>query len=159
MAGSVEHQRGGIFALCRLIERFAEAIEFDLLERCGWSLDDLGMAFSWHDLWVLVFRWQKTPGTATCDAVQGVEHWSVSDQLLASIFDLLQIGNWQRAGKKSAPKPKRLQRPWEKTRTRKLGSNPIPISKFSDWWESKAGSKRGKRSRTRNRVDPPGTEL
>ncbi|WP_425836943.1 hypothetical protein [Microbacterium sp. PA5] len=102
-------------------------------------------------------RWQKTPGTATCESVQGVVHWPVTDQLLATIYDVLQHANWQRSGKKNAPKPKRLQRPWEKTAARKLGSMPIPISKFNDWWDSKRKeTSRGRRRRARNSVGEAG---
>lgn len=31
--------------------------------------------------------------------------------MLASIIDVLQVSNWQRAGKKSNPRPKPLRRP------------------------------------------------
>jgi arginase family enzyme len=31
--------------------------------------------------------------------------------MLAAVIDILQMSNWQRAGKKSAPKPKPLRRP------------------------------------------------
>lgn len=61
----------------------------------------------------------------------------MTDQLLAALVDLLQVGNWQRAGRKHAPKPKRLPRPWEKSKGKQLGSAPIPVSKFNDWWDSK----------------------
>lgn len=66
----------------------------------------------------------------------------MTDQLLAAVVDLLQVSNWQRAGKKHAPKPKRLRRPWEKPKGRQLGAKPIPISKFDAWWDSKR-KKRG----------------
>ncbi len=89
----------------------------------------------------MVRAFQRDPSTATSRAVHG-EHWSITDQLLAAIVDILQFGNWQRAGKKHAPKPKRLPRPWEKARGRQLGSKPIPISKFDAWWESKRKSKK-----------------
>ena len=134
MAGSIEHRRGGIYALCRLIDRHGEAIEYDLL-MAGWSLDDLGEKLTWRDLWVLVQRWMSTPGFATCDAVQGAVHWPVVPQLLAELIDILNQANWQRAGRKSAPKPKRFPRPWEKAKARKIGSDPIPMSKFNDWWD------------------------
>jgi hypothetical protein len=137
VAGSVEHHGGGIFSLCRLIERYAEAIEFDLLV-AGRSLDDLGWSLSWRDLLVLIKRWQRVPGTATSEAITGVVHWATTDQLLAYIYDALQTGNWQRAGKKSAPKPKPFPRPWQKPAGQKLGSKPIPISEFDDWWDSQA---------------------
>lgn len=138
MAGGVGDQRGGILSLCRLIERYGEAIEFDLLQ-VGRSLDELGDSLSWRDLWVLVMRWQKTPGTATCEAVHDVVLWDTPTQILAGIFDLLGISNWQRAGKRSARKPKPLDRPWDKkAKSRSFGSDPIPISQFNDWWDRAA---------------------
>ncbi len=90
----------------------------------------------------MVRRFQADPTTATARSMHG-PYWAVTDQLLATVIDLLQVGNWQRAGKKSAPRPKRLQRPWEKPAERKFGSKPIPISRFNDWWESKRKKKRG----------------
>lgn len=159
MAGSVGYRPGGIFSLCRLIERFGEAIEFDLLTTAGRSLDELGESLSWRDLWVLVMRWQKTAGTATSEAIHGVVHWSTADQLNAMLVDLIAFGNWQRAGRKNAPKPKRLTRPWEKKRAQKFGSNPIPISKFNDWWDSKRkAATHGRRRRAGNSVDPSRTD-
>lgn len=102
----------------------------------GWSLDDLGVTLSWRDLQVLVDRWQTLPGTATCAAVQGKEHWIQTDVLLAELVDLIASGNWQRGGNKHAPKPKRFPRPWEKANAQKLGADPIPISEFDNWWNS-----------------------
>lgn len=106
----------------------------------GWSLDDLGYSLSWRDLQVLVQRWQKLPGTALCTAING-EHWSTTDQLLAELIDRVSIGNWQRAGKQHAPKPKRFPRPWEKAKAKRFGSKPIALSKFKDWWDGKAGTR------------------
>lgn len=140
MAEGRRYQPGGIFSLVELIDRHYEAIEADLLDR-GWRLAQVGSAFSWRDLLVMVRRFSALPDTATARAVHG-EHWSVTDQLLAATVDLLGAGNWQRAGKKSAPKPKPLQRPWERPKGRKLGAKPIPISRFNDWWDSKR-NKRG----------------
>lgn len=141
MAGGVHGQRGGILALCRLIERYGDALEYDLL--CsGRSLDELGDSLSWRDLQVLVRRWQVTPGFALCDAVQGHELWSTTDQILAELVDELRRNSWLTAGKASAPRPKRTPRPWEKPSTKQFGSDPIPLSQFDDWWESGKSSRR-----------------
>lgn len=140
MAGGLRGEPGGIRGLCELIDEHAEAIEADLLE-WGWRLADVGVRFSWRDLLVMVRRFQALPSTATSRAIHG-EHWSVTDQLLAAVTDLLQVGNWQRQNKKSAPKPKPLTRPWEKPKGRRFGANPIPIHKFNDWWDSKAKKKK-----------------
>ncbi len=42
---------------------------------------------------------------------QEAELWGVSEYLLAQAVDLLAGANWQRAGKKSAPRPKPIPRP------------------------------------------------
>lgn len=61
--------------------------------------------------------------------------WSVEAQILAEAVDALNLANWQRGGRRSAPKPKPLPRPWLKPKGRSLGSDPIPISAFNDWWD------------------------
>jgi len=97
------------------------------------------------------------PTSALAEAMHG-PRWSITDQLLALIYDVLNIGNWQRAGKRSAPKPKPLLRPWQKAKSTSLGSDPIPISEFADWWDSKAKKRGsdGRRRRARNRLGPAG---
>lgn len=136
MAEGLGHHGGGILGLYGLLKEHGEAIEFDLLE-CGMRLDDLGSeALTWRDLLVLVRRWQTNPTTALAESVHGVR-WTITDQLLALVHDLLNQGNWQRAGKKTAPRPKPLPRPWE-TKATSLGRDPIPISEFNDWWDSPA---------------------
>lgn len=141
MAGGLGREPGGIRSLCELIDQHSEAIESDLLER-GYRLADVGVRYSWRDLLVMVRRFQAVPTTATSRSIHG-ERWSVTDQLLAAVVDLLQVGNWQRQKSKSAPRPKPLQRPWEKAKTRSFGSGAIPISQFADWWDSKRKKKRG----------------
>lgn len=37
--------------------------------------------------------------------------WTTTDELLASVYDAVQSGNWQRQQNKHAPRPKRFPRP------------------------------------------------
>jgi hypothetical protein len=37
--------------------------------------------------------------------------WDLTSYLLAGTFDALQVGNWQRAGDKKAPRPRPFPRP------------------------------------------------
>lgn len=67
--------------------------------------------------------------------------WDISAQLLAMVADSIAQGNWQRAGKKSAPRPKPIPRPWEKKRTQQLGRDAIPVADFSGWWDAQAKPK------------------
>lgn len=140
MAEGLRSHSGGILGLHRFLEEHGEAVEFDLLTH-GYSYDDRGTeALSWRALWVLVRRWQQRPDTATSESVHGVR-WGVTDQLLAVIADDLAVANWQRAGKKNAAKPKPIQRPWEKSKSRALGKDPIPVSQFDGWWETQSKKK------------------
>lgn len=55
---------------------------------------------------------QSPPGSAVHRAVTGPDHaWDLHGHLLAGIFDLLAISNWQRGGDEHAKKPDRLPRP------------------------------------------------
>lgn len=64
--------------------------------------------------------------------------WGVAEQLLAMVADSLAQGNWQRAGKKSAPRPKPIPRPWQKQKTQTLGRDAIPVAEFDGWWDAQA---------------------
>ncbi|MFF2631956.1 hypothetical protein ACFVR6_03645 [Microbacterium sp. NPDC058021] len=138
MAGDVVDHAGGIYGLLDLVDEHQEAVEYELL-RAGHRLRDVpSKQLNWRDLYVLLRRWQKTPHNAVGEAIHGHALWSIEEQLLAVAVDTLAFANWQRMRKPHAPKPKRLPRPWEASKGRQLGSEPIPISQFDDWWESKA---------------------
>lgn len=79
---------------------------------------------------------QQDPKSALSIEIHGVT-WSIEAQLLAEAVDALNQANWQRAGRQTAPRPKRVPRPWEETKATSIGSDPIPISQFDDWWDSK----------------------
>lgn len=61
--------------------------------------------------------------------------------LLADLFDnlsamqFLYIKSKTKKGKAKQPKP--YPRPWRKDKTRKVGRDPVPVSKFWDWWEKR----------------------
>lgn len=98
---------------------------------------DIGGAISWRELLTLVRRWQRTPGTALCESVHG-EQWGATEHLLATVLDALGIANWQRAGNRSAPRPKPVPRPGQTTPgARGLGRDAIPIDRFDAWWDRK----------------------
>lgn len=125
---------GGIAGLCWLLAKHGDAIEYDLLA-LGYRLDDLGEGLSWRDLWVVVTN--APPGSALVRAIAG-HVWSVTDYLLASVIDQLATANWQRQGKASARRPKPIPRPGvEDENTKVYGREPIPISQFDDWWNTR----------------------
>lgn len=111
------------------------AFQYDLV-RMGKTLDIAGThRFPWDDVILLARRLQFDPSSALATEIHG-RVWSIEAQLLADVVDLLAIANWQRQGKKSAKKPKPVERPWRKPKSTRLGSQPIPISQFNDWWDS-----------------------
>lgn len=139
MAERLHCEAGGIAGLLDLVDEHQEAIEYELL-LIGRHLDELGTpALSWRDLYVLVRRWQRTPGNAFAAAVHGSEVPSWMEQVLALVVDALQgIAFILKRGK--GQRPKRMQRWWEKRKQQRFGREPIALSKFDDWWNA-AGKK------------------
>lgn len=119
-----------------MLDEHREAVEYELL-LARYRISDLGSElFSWRDFYVLVRRWQKLPGNAVAASVHGSEVPSFEQQVIAIMADQLAVANWQRKGGKGM-KPKPLKRWWQKVKSQSFGSDPIPISKFSEWWDSK----------------------
>ena len=107
----------------------------------GLTLDLLGSeAFTWYDLKVVFKHLQNDTKSALSIELHGVR-WSIEAQLAAVVADHLAFANWQRAGRRSATKPKRIPRPWEKPATTSIGAEPIPIAGFNDWWDSRSTKK------------------
>ncbi|WPM94340.1 tail assembly chaperone [Arthrobacter phage Cupello] len=106
----------------------------------GRSLEDLGTpALSWRDLFVIVRQAPATSALARAVTPE-LAAWAsgqVLADLAANMVDLLAAGNWQRQGKKSAPRPKRVKRPGVDNGEKKFGRAPIPVKDFDDWWNNK----------------------
>lgn len=83
---------------------------------------------SWRKLKVLV---EQLPSESRLvRAVNPAAEWGPKEHLLAGIFDVLQLANWQRSGRGSRPKP--LPRPGKKDR--RLGT-ARPLSETRDLFE------------------------
>ncbi|WP_181130008.1 hypothetical protein [Rathayibacter sp. AY1E1] len=138
MEGQVRGRAGGIYGLFDLLTgEHAEAIRTDLV-LAGFHLHDVGTErLSWFELRLLIRRWEQRPESSTSESVHGLR-WDIGEQLLAMIADTLAQGNWQRAGRKTAPRPKPIPRPWEKKRTQTLGRDAIPVVEFDGWWDAQA---------------------
>lgn len=82
----------------------------------GRSLDDLGTpGLSWVDL--RAFARHAPHTSAIARSVHGeAAAWGPTEHLLATVIDVLQVGNWQRAGKKGSPRPKPITRPGDRKR-------------------------------------------
>lgn len=64
------------------------------------------------------------PESATVAALHGPQ-WTRVEYLLASVVDVLAAANWQRQGKKGAPRPKPLPRPGVESGDQHLGGEAM----------------------------------
>lgn len=125
----------------------ASALEYDLMTMTRYTLRDVGRALPWGALLHFV---RHLPPTAelskewSSDAAEQAA-WldgSLVAPMLASLIDAINFGRWEYAASVSKHKPKRpkaVKTPWRDggTEGRKLGSDPIPISEFEDWWNGR----------------------
>lgn len=52
------------------------------------------------------------PDSAFWRATRKADDWSPTEIMLADVFDVLALGNWQRAGSDKNPRPVPYPRPW-----------------------------------------------
>lgn len=106
------------------LHEHGDSIEADLLRWYQIDLQrDLGTErLTWRRLAALIGQLPRE--AATTLSVHGdVVRWGAVEHLLASVVDLLAAGNWQRGGKKHAPRPKPVRRPGiERDGERKFGT-------------------------------------
>jgi hypothetical protein len=105
---------------------------------------------SWRRFHVLVMH--LPPEAASVIATNPAAAWTPAEYLLATIADLTAAGNWQRAGKKNAPRPKPIERPGVKLPGgKKFGTESMSIAEMQKRLDKhNRGGGRGRR--TRNRV-------
>jgi hypothetical protein len=136
---------GGSLSLAFLLSEYGEAIDYDLMTRTRFTLDDLGGALSARAL--LHFLHQLPVDSSTWAAThrgrEDESDWASQRRvamLLADISD--QISGltflYEQAHSKnphSVPKPKPIKRPGIKDETKRYGHGAIPIKDFDAWWE------------------------
>ena len=138
--GSREHDSGGILSLALLIEEHGGAIEYDLLTRTHYSLDDVGGALSWSSLNSFIKNLDSDSAFAReVNKTMGWETTVKTNDLLANIFDMLQVihadlVSWGTRGKKKA-KVKPYPRPGkeEDKNMRKYGKGALPVDELEAW--------------------------
>ena len=130
---------GGIVGLADVIAHHGGAVEYDLMTRTRFTLDDLGGELSARAL--LAFLAHLPPESASYAAIHGdLGGWSRTDMLLARICEAVESIAWMEAcrGAKKSQMPKRpprIVRPGVKDDSvKRIGSDPIPISDFDEWY-------------------------
>lgn len=131
------YEVGGIVSLANFVEDHGEAINYDLLTRTTYQLDDVGGVLSWDSLHSFI-KYLGTDSALARDLGKstGWEQTIKTNALLADIYDLLQVinANLCTLGGKRAKKIKPYPRPSDKDEnTRKIGKGALPIDELREW--------------------------
>ena len=124
-----------------------EAIEYDLLTRTAYSLDDVGGALSWSALSSFV-KFLGTDSALARDLGKstGWEDTIKTNALLADIYDLLQVINANICAMASHGKKRKkvipYPRPGKDDDKRKIGKGAMPLKALAEWFEEKRNGKR-----------------
>lgn len=143
----MEHRRGadrgGIASLAELIAEHGGAIEYDLLTKTRYTIEDVGGALSWGAF--LSFIDHLPPDSALArETVEGAAWYDgrLVAPLLADIWDALETLSYMYATRntkkgKHIPRPKPYPRPWVEDKThRRIGKGALPVHEFESWWSN-----------------------
>lgn len=136
---------GGIIGLAQFAQEHAEALEYDLLTRTNYTLDDVGGRLSWSALSSFV-RNLGTDSALARDLGKstGWETLIATNSILADIYDVLQAINTNivslGGGKKKKIRP--YPRPGkDNDKKRKFGTSMPTVEGLRDWIRSKQNGK------------------
>ena len=120
------------------------AIEYDLMTRAGFTLDDVPGRVPWRALAAFVGNLD-----ASSAYVREVDpenaRWLGTERIqsmLADLIDAVSVLDWHfctantEKGKQKPRKPRPYPRPWARDDGRqRIGSGAIPIRDFDEWWD------------------------
>ena len=135
--GSRRNDTGGIIGLARFVEEHAEALEYDLITRTRYTIEDVGGALQWSTLRAFIHF--LGPDSAVARDAQKSTGWETqlkTNAILADIYDvlsainanLIQVGSKGRKRVKVTPYP----RPGT-DKARKIGKGALPIDDLREW--------------------------
>lgn len=138
--GSKRNDTGGIVSLAIFSEEHSEALEYDLLTRTIYDIDDLGGELSWFALNSFIKNLKGDSSLARdLEKSTGWEDTLTTNRILADIYDLLQVINANlvgMGGRKVKVRP--YPRPGMEDRDRKrIGKGAMPYSELIKWFENK----------------------
>lgn len=128
---------GGILSLAKFVTEYSEAIDYDLMTRTRYTIDDIGGALSWRSLYSFI----KHLGTDSAlardlDKRTGWESTVKTNALLADLYDLLQVinANLVAIGGGKPKKIKPYPRPsGDEDNTKKIGKGALPLNELKEW--------------------------
>lgn len=117
------------------------AVDYDLMTRTRYTLDDLGGELSERAL--LAFTRRLPAESETVAALSPDGGWSRTDMLLARLCEGIELLIWVECNKgrkrsNMSPRPPRIPRPGVEPDRRRIGREPIPISDFDEWYGGEA---------------------
>lgn len=134
-----------------IVCRYQTQLEYDLMCRTRFTLDDLGRGLTWRALFSFVMHLDSQSCTwkAMHKDKMTSSLWEsprIVPQLLATLVDELRRMEYLYASSKSKHKlkePMPIERPGVKTDKKKLGQEPISVKDFDKWWNGEGEEKHG----------------
>ena len=134
---------GGIVGLAEFVEEHGEALNYDLITRTNYQLDDIGGALTWGSLHSFI---KFLPGDSALardlGKATGWETQTKTNAILADIYDLLQTINANLVAYATKGKQKRQIKPYprpgrDEDNTRKIGRGALPLDQMREWIRGK----------------------
>lgn len=128
-----------MIGLARFLSEHSEAVNYDLLTRTTYQVDDIGGALSWGALYSFIKNLGSDSALARdLGKSTGWETTLQTNTMLADIFDLLEVIHadlvfWMSKGKKKKnikpyPRPGR-----DEDKKRKIGKGAMPLDQLREW--------------------------
>ena len=128
-----------MIGLARFLSEHSEAVNYDLLTRTTYQVDDIGGALSWGALYSFIKNLGSDSALARdLGKSTGWETTLQTNTMLADIFDLLEVIHadlvfWMSKGKKKK-KIKPYPRPGrDEDKKRKIGKGAMPLDQLREW--------------------------
>ena len=128
-----------MISLAEFVEEHGEALNYDLITRTNYQMDDIGGALSWSSLHSFI---KYLPGDSALAREAGkASVWDSrikTNAILADIYDMLQLLNANlvafASGGKTKPKITPYPRPGrEDDNRRKFGKGAMPLDQLRQW--------------------------
>lgn len=142
-AGSERSDIGGIISLARFADEHREALEYDLLTRTRYQLDDVGGTLSWSALYSFIHNLSTDSALARdLGKSTGWESQIKTNSILADIYNLLQVINNNLCGLGSKHPTRKKIKPYPRpsrddNNTRKFGNGALPVKELHEWIRSR----------------------
>jgi hypothetical protein len=138
--GSERCEIGGIISLAQFAEEHGGALNYDLMTRTVYQLDDVGGSLSWTAHYSFIRNLGSNSALAKdLGKSTGWEDTTKTNAILADIYDLLQVINANLIAYASGGKQKRKIKPYPRPgkegnkNERKIGKDAMPVTDLREW--------------------------